>query len=140
MTWMGHNRFEIDDHVATTKVFMSGAMTFPPGSIGIVTATGEGGNFEVKFSLGDGNHRLVTLHESMLRLFDGPESEPTDAPARAGGEGGFTEGALDHLADSLNDQDHPTHRTRQIMVADVYARLEVAAAIDRLAKAVASRG
>lgn len=136
MAWMGHNRFEIDDHVITTKVVMTGAMTLRPGSVGIVSALGEGGNFEVKFALKGDQIRLVTLHESMLRLWEGePEPEADEAdfgPSRSA--------LLDEIGRLLDESQETAHNSskamRALMAADVKARLDGNDALHRIADAL----
>lgn len=136
MAWMSHNRFEVDDHVITTKVFMVGPNTYPPGTVGIISDYAEESNYKVRIRLGDGDSRIVTLHEAMLRLWEGdPEADEPEVE--------FESGATDYVIESIRlldkaaDQSNvASHAMRQVMVADVYARLEQARATHRQADAL----
>lgn len=122
-------RYEVGDQVqvATDGVAIPGTgRTFAVGARGWISAPGAGNFYEVTFNT-TGGPILATIHESRLESAK-PEPEPEPEP-------GHFQAAIDHLAGTVGPGSISEH-TRSIMVADVFARLEQARQMGRIANAL----
>lgn len=122
---------EIGDRVRPRSTMMVGAHTIESTDRGFITSEGAGTNWEVTWS-NTGNHgRLITvIREEDLMYAPPVPPEPEEAPPAMGWFAALAEQNIVYTDELTTTPE----KDRHVEIAQVYAILELAAAIDRSRK------
>ena len=139
MSWLEHNKFVRGDPVVLNTPVHHGPNVFDTGTVAVIESVGANGWYEVNLTPKDRLRKLAAVHANQLDLMkDEPEDEPDFHHAEASQEeielppamGWYAALAEEHIRLALADN-LQSHTIRHLRIADIYARLELAAATDR---------